>query len=1041
MPSDPGGNQPKELTDESEHLNTPKQTLKTNTFTNFATININSLAKVGKLKTLLDTAMEQRITILAIQEMRNTMQEPYESQGFRIYQGIPGKRVMKNVPQFGTGFIVENTIINSVKEFRAYTDRIATLTIRSANKTYTLVNVHAPTNEKNRTDPKPVEGFWNLLDQILTNIPSNHTKIVMGDFNAQIGREKKFRNIVGDWPAQKKTSTNGRRLIEICREHRMVIKSTRFKRRPHKKKTWKHTDWKKGEYQLDHVCMDKDHHKEIYNVKVLRGKDLGSDHYLSKIKIKITPAGKKKKRANRLKRTHDQTKIQNNTQYAMKTNTVQSDTELEELTEKLKAIAAEIAQPEKRKKHQWWDRVCEEAVDRRHEAWKKFQNNKTDENFAMLTQQRKLTQRTLRNSKRKYHHGLLDQIEDSFAKNNSRQYYRTFREKTKTFTPPTLMLKNKEGVTAHNDEENANIMAESFRNLLNCEDPINILDINTNTEVRTPEENIQAPSKSEVEMAIKQLKNNKASGEDQLTAELWKYAGENAVASLHKNIQKIWKEEKLPTRWTTAIICPIHKKGSKTDPGNYRGISLLDCTYKILSKIIYNRVRDQLEKELGEYQAGFRPGRSCPEQILNLKLIIDYYKSRNKQLVISFIDFQKAYDSIHRESLKKILKNLGLHPKLIKMIGLTLENTTSKVKFRGAISDAFEIKTGLRQGDGLSPILFNCALEYLMREWKKINPELIKVGTKIKVNCLGFADDLALLANSIKEARTQIETLEEIAGKIGLKISFEKTKIMVRDPLCVEHISICNTKVELVKKFKYLGETITHNNNEKINWKERTDKLKKSLFTTQNIYNKKCLSTKTKIRHYQTVILPEIQYACETISGPYKMGEIETIEKIERRIIRKCINKKNLVEGQWRIIPNETVYKTITPLTEFFRRKRISFLGHILRTEDTRLAKRLIDFYWNKKIKSNWVREVQKDMEELGILKEDLVTKSQKYSEWIKTNTITLTHKPKPRRNVVYSEEERRRRSERLKKIWAKKKEETAKQMKQLRTITGFELK
>lgn len=133
------------------------------------------------------------------------------------------------------------------------------------------------------------------------------------------------------------------------------------------------------------------------------------------------------------------------------------------------------------------------------------------------------------------------------------------------------------------------------------------------------------------------------------------------------------------------------------------------------------RIQEQLDCELGEYQGGFRPGRSCPDQIISLKWIMKHHRVRNKKLVITFVDFKKASDSIHWESLLNILKEFGLHPKLIRLIGITLKNTKSKVRFGNELSKPFDINTGLRQGDGLSPLLFNCVLEIIMREWNKMS--------------------------------------------------------------------------------------------------------------------------------------------------------------------------------------------------------------------------------------------------------------------------------------------------------------------------------
>lgn len=590
------------------------------------------------------------------------------------------------------------------------------------------------------------------------------------------------------------------------------------------------------------------------------------------------------------------------------------------------------------------------------------------------------------------------------------------------------MLKNRDGITSHNNKENAEIMAEAFNKLLNCDEPETTFNIDTNTTIKTKPENINPPTAKEVEKAIKEMKNYKACGEDSTFAELWKYAGSTAQTSLHVTFQKIWITEKFPEHWTKAIINPIHKKGDKSNPDNYRGISLLDCTYKIFSKILYNRIKEQLDQELGDYQGGFRPWRSCAEQILTLKLVMAYYKQRNKPLSITFIDFKKAYDSIHRPSLLKILRHFGLHPKLIKLIELTLTNTTSKIKFRGELSEPFLIRTGLRQGDGLSPLLFNCALEYIMREWYSNNPKNILIGCKkdnINLNCLGFADDLALLANNIQETKQQIKSLHDIANKIGLKISFEKTEIMLTQPPLARKIQIENRDIKIVDKFRYLGEIITYNLSEKLTWQNRIHKLTKGQYTTKNTYNKKYLSIATKLRHYQTVTQPQVTYACETIFKTTNTISIDRILKIERRIVRTCLNKNYQVDGVWRLASNQTVYKEIEPVTSTIKKKRISFLGHLLRTPENRISRKIIEKLWNSRINIRWITELKEDLRELHITIEDLKHKTDTLKT-LKDKHTTLQFKRNNQRvGRVISDEERKLRSERMKKYWAEKKKNT----------------
>jgi len=102
--------------------------------------------------------------------------------------------------------------------------------------------------------------------------------------------------------------------------------------------------------------------------------------------------------------------------------------------------------------------------------------------------------------------------------------------------------------------------------------------------IHTAEPLVPEPSASEFELAIDKLKSHKSPGTDQIPAELFKAGGRTICLEIHKCITSIWKKEKLPEEWKESIIIPIHKKGDKTDCSNYKGISLLPTTYKILSK-------------------------------------------------------------------------------------------------------------------------------------------------------------------------------------------------------------------------------------------------------------------------------------------------------------------------------------------------------------------------------------------------------------------------------------------------------------------------
>lgn len=107
--------------------------------------------------------------------------------------------------------------------------------------------------------------------------------ILLGDFNAQLGTEKNFRGIVGDYPAHRRTTKNGERLINLCRKNNLVTISTFYRHHPKKQTTWTPPNPLIGEKQIDHVAISRSSAKDIMNVRVMKGANLDSDRYPSKI--------------------------------------------------------------------------------------------------------------------------------------------------------------------------------------------------------------------------------------------------------------------------------------------------------------------------------------------------------------------------------------------------------------------------------------------------------------------------------------------------------------------------------------------------------------------------------------------------------------------------------------------------------------------------------------------------------------------------------------------------------------------------------------
>jgi hypothetical protein len=181
---------------------------------------------------------------------------------------------------------------------------------------------------------------------------------------------------------------------------------------------------------------------------------------------------------------------------------------------------------------------------------------------------------------------------------------------------------------------------------------------------------------------------------------LIKAGGRTIRSDIHKLINSSWNKEELPEQWKESIIVPIYKKSDKTDCSNYRGISLLPKSYKILSNILLTRLTPYAEEIIGEHQCGFRCNRTTTDHILCIRQMLEKKWEYNEAVHKLFTDFKKAYDSIRREVLYNILIEFSIPMKLVRLVKICPNETYSRVRVEKHLSDTFPIKNGLKQEDG-----------------------------------------------------------------------------------------------------------------------------------------------------------------------------------------------------------------------------------------------------------------------------------------------------------------------------------------------------
>ena len=291
----------------------------------------------------------------------------------------------------------------------------------------------------------------------------------------------------------------------------------------------------------------------------------------------------------------------------------------------------------------------------------------------------------------------------------------------------------------------------------------------------------------ELRAAKAKITEGKAPGDDGIQPEVLKRCDLDDLVLSFCN--RALQEGIAPDQWRVSNIIPVPKKGDLTDPGNWRGISLTSLVAKTLNRMILNRITPAMEEVLRDEQNGFRNGRSTTSHILALRRIMEGARKKNLTAALVFIDFKKAFDSLHRGILMKILRAYGIPGVIVDLINLLYVNTRGKVITPDGETELFDILAGVLQGDTLAPYLFVIALDYCMRQALSRHPEIgftIKPRQSrrvkaVRVSGTDFADDLALTTDTVAEAEKLTQEIEKVAATVGLQMNEGKTKFMTQN--------------------------------------------------------------------------------------------------------------------------------------------------------------------------------------------------------------------------------------------------------------------
>ena len=393
-----------------------------------------------------------------------------------------------------------------------------------------------------------------------------------------------------------------------------------------------------------------------------------------------------------------------------------------------------------------------------------------------------------------------------------------------------------------------------------------------------------------------------------------------------------------PDQWITSVIVPLPKKGDLSLMTNYRGISLLSIAAKVYNKILLNRIRDEVDLILRKNQAGFRPGRSCAQEIHILRRVMEGFRDYQLPLVVTFIDFKKAFDSINRKIMFAVLRHYGIPEAVVNAISVLYKNSKSAVMVDGGLSDPFDVTTGVLQGDVLAPFLFVVLVDYLLKATSQLDSGVVTHPRRSRrhpaksLNDLHFADDIALLESSISRAQAQLTKRAEAAANLGLVISAPKTEYMTGNCNPQPALQVYGDSTNHVSDFRYLGSMVASGSSD---LKRRKSLAWCAFWKLEQLWKSPHISIATKVKLFNTTCVTILLYGCE--SWVISQDMENKINAFATSCYRVMLNIKRIDH-----VLNTTVYAmaNTVPLIHLVRHRQLKFLGHILRMSKEEPARR-----------------------------------------------------------------------------------------------------
>ena len=470
----------------------------------------------------------------------------------------------------------------------------------------------------------------------------------------------------------------------------------------------------------------------------------------------------------------------------------------------------------------------------------------------------------------------------------------------------------------------------------------------------------------EIKKALKRTKNKKAVGSDGIASEFLKFSNGHLNGPLTALFNHILNSGEYPDQWSEGFINPIHKKESKSEPGNYRKVTVLPALGKLFDIILNSRLTSikEIMMSYDRLQFGFKEKHGSVDNAFILDSIIDINFARGRPTYVCYIDLKSAFDMIIRAALLWKLRRQGIKGKFFAVISSMLKKAKSTVKWAGELGDTFDNLLGVLQGGVSSPQLFKIFLEDLVHYLDKscginINSETI---------ChLLLADDLALISETRSGLQRLLNGFSDFCKQWHLVVNMDKTKVSVFN----KHLAL-KTKTEAIfykgqqvdetTDYVYVGVNFsTSKNRFSKHFENKAESANRAIFAAMSLARNACggeLSALTHLHIFDTQIRPILEFASPVW---FRNKSIDTLETIQTKFLRRAL-------GVGRSTPNLALYGD-TNKYPLLIRQQYMFLKYWARLTQMPKGSVMYNLYAeHQNLDTPYMKKVRSTLQSAGVL-------------------------------------------------------------------------